>query len=77
MMEWDFINATMINLLINFVYTVVALCVSVATLIFIDKKYLKNICIEDEMKKGNVAVAIFASTILLFIALIVSFGFKG
>jgi uncharacterized membrane protein YjfL (UPF0719 family) len=55
----------------------VALYVSVIALLVIDRKLLKNISLEDEMKKGNVAVAIFASTILLFVALIVTFGFKG
>jgi len=29
------------------------------------------------MKKGNIAVAIFASTILVFVALIIAFGFRG
>lgn len=76
-MEFDFINATLINLGINLVYTIVALIVSVFSLVVIDKKLLKEISIEEEMKKGNVAVAIFASTILIFVALIVTFGFKG
>jgi uncharacterized membrane protein YjfL (UPF0719 family) len=73
----DFLYATFINLTINLVYTIVALYVSVIALLVIDRKLLKNISLEDEMKKGNVAVAIFASTILLFVALIVTFGFKG
>ncbi len=76
-MESDFIFATLLNLGINLVYTVVALIVSVVSLIVIDKKLLKGVSIEEEMKKGNIAVAIFASTILLFVALIVTFGFKG
>ncbi len=76
-MESSFINATLINLGINLIYTIVALIVSVASLVVIDKKLLKEISIEEEMKKGNIAVAIFASTILMFVALIVTFGFKG
>jgi hypothetical protein len=73
----DFITVTMINLGINLVYTMVALVVGMAALIFIDKKLLKNICFEEELKRGNVAVALFASAILLFVAIIVTFGFKG
>jgi len=73
----DFVTVTMINLGINLVYTMVALVVGMAALIFIDKKLLKNICFEEELKKGNVAVALFASAILLFVAIIVTFGFKG
>lgn len=73
----DFITVTMINLGINLVYTMVALVVGMAALIFIDKKLLKNICFEEELKKGNLAVALFASAILLFVAIIITFGFKG
>jgi hypothetical protein len=41
-MELDFIYATMMNLSINLIYTVVALFVSVAALLIVDKKLLKN-----------------------------------
>jgi hypothetical protein len=73
----DFVTVTMINLGINLVYTMVALVVGMAALIFIDKKLLTKICFEEELQKGNVAVALFASAILLFVAIIVTFGFKG
>lgn len=76
-MEIDFFNASIINLGINLIYTIVALWISVVALVIIDKKLLKEISLEEEMKKGNIAVSIFASTILLFVALIVTFGFKG
>lgn len=76
-MELEFLSVTLMNLAINLVYTVVALIVSMLALVFVDKKLLPNISIEEEMKKGNLAVAIFASTILLFVAVIVTFGFKG
>ena len=76
-MDFSFISATLINLGINLTYTIVALWVSITALRFIDKKLLKEISIEEEMKKGNLAVSIFASSILLFVALIVTFGFKG
>ena len=76
-MEIDFLSMTLVNLGINLMYTIVALVVSLVALMIVDKKLLKGISIEDEMKKGNIAVAIFSSTILLFVALIVTFGFKG
>lgn len=76
-MESDFLFASLFNLSINLVYTILALIIGVAALIIIDKKILKDVEIEAELKKGNVAVAIFASTILIFVALIVSFGLKG
>ncbi len=76
-MEMEFFSVTLLNLGINLIYTIVALIVSMVALVIIDKKLLPGISIEEEMKKGNIAVAIFASTILLFVAIIVTFGFKG
>lgn len=76
-MESQVLFATLFNLGINLLYTILALLLGVIALILIDKKLLKSIKIEDELKKGNIAIAIFASTILIFIALIVSFGLKG
>ncbi|WP_163336221.1 DUF350 domain-containing protein [Desulfopila sp. IMCC35008] len=76
-MEFEFLSVTLMNLGINLIYTFVALLVSLFALIIVDKRLLPNISIEEEMKKGNIAVAIFSSTILLFVAIIVTFGFKG
>lgn len=76
-METEIFFATFFNLGINLLYTVLALFVGITALITIDKKLLKSIEIETELKKGNLAVAVFASTILIFVALIVSFGLKG
>lgn len=76
-MQWDFLAATSMNLSINLLYTLVALFVGVKALQLIDEKLMKNISFEEELKKGNIAVAIFASSILFFVALIVTFGFKG
>ncbi len=76
-MELEFFSASIINLLINLTYTIVALLVGVYGLLWVDKKLLKDIDIQGEMKKGNIAVAIFASTILIFVAIIIAFGFRG
>lgn len=76
-MQTEILIATLFNLGTNLIYTVLALFIGIIALKTIDSKLLKSIEIEEELKKGNIAVAIFASTILLFIALIVSFGLKG
>ena len=73
----EFLSASLINLLINLGYTITALIVAVYALLWVDKRLLKNVDIEDEMKKGNIAVSIFASSILIFVAIIISFGFRG
>ncbi|WP_193162643.1 DUF350 domain-containing protein [Microbulbifer hainanensis] len=76
-MELEFFTATLFNLGINLLYTLLALFIGILALITIDKKLLKHVDIEAELKNGNLAVAIFASTILIFVALIISFGLKG
>ncbi len=76
-MQTEILIATLFNLGTNLLYTVLALFIGIIALKTIDSKLLKTIEIEEELKKGNMAVAIFASTILLFIALIISFGLKG
>lgn len=76
-METEFFFATLFNLAINLLYTLLSLLVGVIALKFVDKQLLKNVDIEQQLQSGNIAVAIFASTILLFVAIIVSFGLKG
>lgn len=76
-MTSDFLLATFFNLGVNVLQTLIALVVGVLGLQFIDKKLLKHVEIEQELQKGNLAVAIFASTVLLFVAIVTSFGLHG
>ena len=76
-MQPEFLTATLFNLGINLLYTVLAIFVGMVALLVIDKKLLKHVDIQQELKNGNIAVAIFASTILVFVAMIISFGLKG
>jgi uncharacterized membrane protein YjfL (UPF0719 family) len=76
-MGLEFFTASAFNLLINLSYTIIALIVGVYGLLWVDKKLLKDVNIQEEMKNGNIAVSIFASTILIFVAIIVAFGFRG
>jgi len=75
--ETEFFTASILNLAINLCYTILALLVGVYALLWIDRRLLKNIDLEEELKKGNMAVALFASTILIFIAIMIAFGFRG
>lgn len=76
-MTVDFLLATFFNLGVNIVQTLIALIVAVLGLQFIDRKLLKHIDIEQELAKGNLAVSVFASTILVFVAIVVVFGLRG
>jgi uncharacterized membrane protein YjfL (UPF0719 family) len=75
-MQSGLIVATLVNLGMNLIYTLLGLAIGLLALRFIDAKLLTNIKIEEELKNNNVAVAIFSSTVLLSVALIISFGLK-
>ena len=56
---------------INLSYAVVALLVGVIAVRAIDRWIYTRIDFEEEIKRGNVAAAIFKSALLLFVALVV------
>jgi hypothetical protein len=76
-MEADFVYSTLFNFSVSLAYTISALLIAVISLKLIDKLLLRKLDIEEELKKNNLAVAIFASSILLFVALIVTIGLRN
>jgi len=76
-MDTGFFLATLFNLFMNIFYTLIALVVGLIALKVVDSQLLKSLDIQEELKNNNMAVAVFSSTVLLFVALIVSFGLKG
>ncbi|MCF8278097.1 MAG: DUF350 domain-containing protein [Flavobacteriales bacterium] len=76
-MNWEFFEATIFNLTINILYAIISLIVAILALGFVDRVLLTKIDIQQELKDNNVSVAIAASAILLFVALIISFGLKA
>ena len=73
-MEADFMSATYFTLGMNLGFTLITVVASVILLLAIDKILLKDINLQEEIKKGNIAASIFASSIMLFIAIIVGMG---
>jgi len=76
-MDTAFLHATLFNLGLNLLHALVALVVGVLGLKFIDRHLLRHLDIEQELQKGNMAVAVFASAILLFVGLVLAFGLRG
>jgi uncharacterized membrane protein YjfL (UPF0719 family) len=70
-MDIEYAKATTMLLAGNLIYALISLILGVIALKVIDHFLLKNINIEEEIKKGNIAAAIFASTILIFVALLI------
>ncbi|MFW6163219.1 MAG: DUF350 domain-containing protein [Planctomycetota bacterium] len=69
-MDWELIWGMSLRLAVNLVYAVASLVVGVLALHWLDRAVLKKIDLEEEIKKGNVAAAVFAGTLLLFVAAI-------
>lgn len=76
-METDYIIASLFNLVINVIYTIVSLSIGILAFKIIDKKVLKSVNMEEELKNNNIAAAIFSATILIFVAISVALGLKG
>jgi uncharacterized membrane protein YjfL (UPF0719 family) len=72
MVDTTFLFTTALNLLINLVYAIAVFGVAFLTFIWSDKLLFKKIDFMEEIKRGNMAAAIFASVKLLFIALVVA-----
>ena len=72
--DMDFLGATIISLIANIVFTMVALFAGLLAIKLVDIIIFKKLDIQDELKKNNIAVAIFASSMLLFIANLLSYS---
>lgn len=70
-MDIEFAKASLLLLVGNLIYAVVAVIIGVAGLKLVDWILLRKIDIEEEIKKGNIAAAIFGATILLFVAILI------
>ena len=75
--DWQWLKSTSVELLLNLVYAIVALFVGVLALRLLDWIVLRKIDLEEEIKKGNIAAAILAGTLLLFIAIILGSTLAG
>ena len=69
-MDWQFVGATAVMLFLNLIYAIVALLAGVAAVRVVDKRLLKNLDLEKEIKDGNIAASIFGSVLVLFVAIL-------
>ncbi|MBD5778398.1 DUF350 domain-containing protein [Pelagicoccus sp. NFK12] len=76
-MDMQFLLASFANLLLSVTYTIISLFCGVYAIKMIDRFLLKKIDIEEELGKNNISVAIFAASLLLFVAIIISFGLRA
>jgi len=76
-MEWQFVQANLINFFINLIYALAALTIGVVSFRLIDRMVFKDIDFIEEIKKGNIAAAIYAGILLLFIAILLGSSLRG
>lgn len=70
----DFFTVKLVGLALGLTYTLLITIASAIFIIYVDKRLLPNIHIQNELKKGNMAVAIFASSLLLLILIVIFTG---
>lgn len=65
------------TMLVNIIYTVLALGLAVFALRMLDEKVYSKIDFQEEIKRGNLAAAVLLGSLLVFIAIVVSSGLRG
>jgi uncharacterized membrane protein YjfL (UPF0719 family) len=71
-MELTSFTHTIYFLGLNLLYALIALVVSSIAIVLLDKYLFQGINFIEEIKKGNIAAAIFYSTTLIFAGLVVA-----
>lgn len=71
-MDIAFAKASAFMLAINLAYAIIGFFLSVIAILVIDKIFLKKIDLEEEIKKGNIAAAIFAGALVIGAVLSIS-----
>lgn len=71
-MDMEFVRASAMMLGVNLIYAMAGFFISVIAILIVDKIFLKKICLQDEIKKGNIAAAIFAASLILGAVMAVS-----
>jgi uncharacterized membrane protein YjfL (UPF0719 family) len=70
-MEITTVQQSMLYLSINLVYAIMALLVGVIAIRAIDRWLYTRVDFEEEIKRGNIAAAIYKSALLLFVGLVI------
>jgi uncharacterized membrane protein YjfL (UPF0719 family) len=71
-MDMDFAKASALMLAINLLYAFLGLVLAVVGVKIIDYFILRQIDLEEEIKKGNIAASIFAAALVLGMMLVIA-----
>ncbi len=64
-MDLQFVKASSFMLALNLIYALLGFVLAICAIVFVDKIFLRKLCLQEEIKKGNMAAAIFASALIL------------
>lgn len=71
-MDMDFAKASAVMLAINLLYAFLGIVIAVIGMKLVDLFFLRRIDLEEEIKKGNVAAAVFSAALILGAAMIIA-----
>jgi uncharacterized membrane protein YjfL (UPF0719 family) len=71
-MDMEFAKATSVMLGINLLYAILGLVLAVLSVKAVDHFFLRKLDLEEEIHKGNIAAAIFASALMLGVMVVVA-----
>jgi uncharacterized membrane protein YjfL (UPF0719 family) len=72
LMDMDFAKASAVMLAINLLYAFLGIVIAVIGIKLVDLFFLRRVDLEEEIKKGNIAAAIFASALILGATMIIA-----
>lgn len=64
-MDMQFVKASAFMLTLNLIYALLGFILAVIAILAVDKLFLRRLSLEEEIKKGNMAAAVFASALVL------------
>ena len=64
-MDMQFVKASAFMLTLNLVYALLGFILAIIAILAVDKLFLRRLSLEEEIKKGNMAAAVFASTLVV------------
>lgn len=64
-MDMQFVKASAFMLTLNLVYALLGFILAVIAILAVDKLFLRRLSLEEEIKKGNMAAAVFASALVI------------
>jgi hypothetical protein len=71
-MDLQFAGASALMLLVNLLYAAIGFALGIAALKAVDRWIFLKLDFEEEIRKGNLAAAIFGASLVIFVGLVIS-----